>query len=92
MPAEMPGEMQESNDEKRCPVCGRGVFTDVSYEVPDAHGLEPRLEGDSYEVLTFSCGHEVRGAPLAIADPRRMTVEQRETEETVEPAVEEEER
>jgi hypothetical protein len=35
--------------------------------------------------LLFSCGHEVKGGPLAAADPDRMTVERRESEETTVP-------
>jgi hypothetical protein len=35
--------------------------------------------------VLFSCGHEVKGAPLAAAEPERMTVERRESEETAEP-------
>ena len=80
--------MMDRDERTRCPVCGTGVFTEVVYEDPQPDGPEPRLAGDSYEVLLFSCGHEVRGAPLAEADPDRMTVEQREsrdTADTVEP-------
>jgi hypothetical protein len=60
--------MQERNDRQRCPVCGKGVFTDVVYEDREPDGTKLRLTGDSYEVLLFSCGHEVRGTPLATAD------------------------
>ena len=35
--------------------------------------------------MLFSCGHEVKGAPLAAVEPDRMTVERRESEETAEP-------
>jgi hypothetical protein len=75
-------------DEQRCPVCGTGVFTDVVYEDPGP-GSEPRQAGDSVEVLLYSCGHEVRGAPLAAADAERMTVEERASEDTIEPVEEE---
>lgn len=81
-------EHQERNEAKRCPVCGRGVFTDVVYEDPEPDGTKLRLAGDSYEVLLFSCGHEVRGTPLATADAERMTVEQRESEDTTDPVEE----
>lgn len=77
--------MQERTGERRCPVCGTGVFTDVVYEDPMPGGPELRQAGDSYEVLLFSCGHEVKGAPLAVAEPDRMTVERRASEETAEP-------
>ena len=49
--------MQEHSDRQRCPVCGEGVFTDVVYEEREPGGTKPRLTGDSYEVLLFSCGH-----------------------------------
>lgn len=82
--------MQRSNDDKRCPVCGQGLFQDVVYEGADAEGRPLRQDGDSHEVLIFSCGHEARGAPLSIAEPDRMTVEQRESHEAAEPLPEEE--
>lgn len=77
--------MSKDNLEKRCPVCGRGVFEDVVYEGPDAEGRPLRQDGDSHEVLVFSCGHEVRGAELSAARSDRMTVEQRQSAETAEP-------
>jgi hypothetical protein len=48
--------MHERADERRFPVCGTGVFTDVVYEDPKPSGPELRQAGDSYEVLLFSCG------------------------------------
>lgn len=75
----------ERTDEQRCLVCGKGVFTDVIYEEPEPGGSEPRLAADSHEVLLFSCGHRVKGARLDEADPDRMTVERRESDETSEP-------
>jgi hypothetical protein len=78
-------ERQERNDQQRCPVCGSGVFTDVVYEDREPDGTKLRLTGDSYEVLMFSCGHEVRGTPLATADADRLTVEARHSEEATDP-------
>jgi hypothetical protein len=80
--------MQERKDQQRCPVCGEGVFTDVVYEHREPEGTELRLAGDSYEVLLFSCGHEVRGTPLATADADRLTVEARDSEEATDPVEE----
>ena len=77
--------MEPSAERQRCPVCGRGVFTDVIYEEPEPGGPEPRLSADSYEVLQFSCGHRVKGARLDQADPDLMTVERRESDETAAP-------
>jgi len=78
-------ERQERNDQQRCPVCLRGVFTDVVYEDREPDGTKLRLTGDSYEVLLFSCGHEVRGTRLATADADRLTVEARDSEEATDP-------
>lgn len=78
-------ELTDRNDQKRCPVCGKGVFTDVVYEEPQPGSYEPRQSADSYEVLVFSCGHRVTGARLDEADPERMTVEERQSEDTAEP-------
>jgi hypothetical protein len=77
--------MQEGNDRQRCPVCGKGVFTDVVYEDREPDGTKLRLTGDSYEVLLFSCGHEVRGTSLATADAERLTVEARDSEGATDP-------
>ena len=80
--------MQERNDQQRCPVCGKGVFTNVVYEDREPDGTKLRLTGDSYEVLLFSCGHEVRGTGLATADADRLTVEARGSKEATDPVVE----
>ena len=79
--------MQERDDQQRCPRCGKGVFVDVVYEDPEPDETKPKLTGDSYEVLLFSCGHEVRGTGLATADADRLTVEARDSEKA-DPVVE----
>jgi hypothetical protein len=77
--------MQERDEQQRCPVCGNGVFVDVVYEDPEPDETKPKLTGDSYEVLLFSCGHEVRGTSLATADAERLTVEARDSEGATDP-------
>lgn len=77
--------MQERDDQQRCPVCGRGVFVDVVYEDSEPDETKPKLTGDSYEVLLFSCGHEVKGTSLATADAERLTVEARDSEGATDP-------
>jgi hypothetical protein len=59
-----------------CPVCGKGILITVEFgdQQPDSH-----------EVQTFTCGHEVEGAQLKTADPDRLDVERRESEDTVMP-------
>jgi hypothetical protein len=77
--------MQERDDQQRCPLCGKGVFVDVVYEDPEPDETKPKLTGDSYELLLFSCGHEVRGTSLATADAERLTVEARDSEGATDP-------
>jgi hypothetical protein len=77
--------MQERDEQQRCPVCGKDVFVDVVYEDPEPDETKPKLTGDSYEVLLFSCGHEVRGTSLATADAERLTVEARDSEAATDP-------
>jgi hypothetical protein len=40
----------------------------------------------SRQIETYSCGHEVIGPHLAVADESRLDVERRTSEETAEPA------
>jgi hypothetical protein len=77
--------MQERDDQQRCPLCGKGVFVDVVYEDPEPDETKPKLTGDSFEVLLFSCGHQVRGTSLATADAERLTVEARDSEGATDP-------
>jgi len=75
-------------DQKRCPVCGNGVFVDVTFREGDPEGAdEPIQTARTRQVETFSCGHEVVGPALArSADATgELEVERRETEETVDP-------
>jgi hypothetical protein len=47
----------------------------------DFGGQQP----ESRQVQTLTCGHEVKGARLQTADPDRLDVERRVSEETVTP-------
>jgi len=60
-----------------CPICGKGTLVTV-----DFGDQQP----ESREVQTFTCGHEVARAPLDVADPDRLDVEQRTSEETAGPS------
>jgi hypothetical protein len=62
--------------EQRCPICGVGTLRTIEFG-------EQRPE--SPEVQTFTCGHEVAGAKLETADPERLDVESRTSDETVDP-------
>ena len=66
----------------RCPVCGKGAFVDIAYDV-DPTSREPSQQADSRELVTYGCGHAVAGPSLAGADQRELDVEQRTTDETV---------
>ena len=63
----------------RCPICGVGRLRDLAYD----EGTEQQQDADSRQIQTFTCGHEVVGAPLSSADTTRLDVEQRHSDETV---------
>jgi hypothetical protein len=75
----MPEGGRESED-LRCPICGVGRLRDLTYD----EGA-PRQEADSRELQQFTCGHEVIGAALSTADTTKLEVEQRQSDETVDP-------
>jgi len=67
----------------RCPVCNVGDLVEIAYQRPGE--FEPSQQPDSVEVQVFSCGHRVAGAQLSGADPARLNVERRVSEDTVDP-------
>ena len=67
-----------------CPICGRGTLVDLAFDERGA-GRTTRQTADSAEVRTYECGHEVVGPSLALADPERMDVERRASQDTVDP-------
>jgi hypothetical protein len=71
----------------RCPVCGRGTLVDIVFDepIPPEPDEVPRQEADSRERDLYSCGHEVPGPSLALADSSELAVERRHSEDTVEP-------
>ena len=74
-------EAGEESEGVRCPICGLGTLRDITY----GEGT-PRQEADSRELQQFTCGHEVVGAALSTADTTRLDVEQRHSDETVDPS------
>ena len=70
----------EGGTERRCPVCGKGVLADIDFGGEDLF-QDPK----SQQVDVYSCGHEVDRAPLESADPGRLDVERRWSEETAAP-------
>ena len=79
------------SEETRCPVCGLGTVRDIAYdEAPVGNAEPPAQDADSRQVVTYTCGHQVVGPRLSVADPEVLDVEQRTAEETVEPVRKEE--
>ena len=68
------------SEDLRCPICGVGTLRDITY----SEGT-PMQEADSRELQQFTCGHEVIGATLSAADTSKLDVEQRQSDETVDP-------
>jgi hypothetical protein len=81
--------MEEPRDREqlRCPVCGVGTLTDIAYDELRGEAGQ-KQDGDSVEVVTFSCGHEVESARLEEARRDDPNVERRTSEETASPPVE----
>ena len=70
--------MAPETDERRCPICGRGILKHLG---PEAGGTPQQPESPILE--TYTCGHEVPEDPLETADADRLEVERRMSEETV---------
>jgi hypothetical protein len=71
---------------KRCPVCRIGTLASIAYDQavgPDAPAQQQ--SADSFQLEVFTCGHRVMGPSLASADPERLDVERRDSEDTVDP-------
>lgn len=76
-----------SQDERRCPICHRGVVADIAFDRdPATPAATPRQGAETTEVTTYTCGHKVPGASLASADAEVLDVERRQSEDTVDPA------
>lgn len=71
-------------DETRCPICGVGTLADIAYDAGERVGPGPEQQPESRQIDTYTCGHQVRGAPLEAADDR-LDVEHRRSEETAAP-------
>jgi hypothetical protein len=67
-------------EERRCPICGKGVLKHLGTEAGD-----DEQQPDSPILETYSCGHTVTEGALASADAERLEVERRQSEETVDP-------
>jgi hypothetical protein len=56
----------ETPESKRCPVCGAGTLVDITFrEGPQPDDVDEEIQtGDTRQVETYSCGHEVIGPRL----------------------------
>jgi hypothetical protein len=73
-------EDRPDTTERRCPICGVGTLTDI-----DFGGEDLFQDPTSRQVDAYSCGHEVERARLDSADPERLDVERRSSDETAAP-------
>jgi hypothetical protein len=71
-------------EEVRCPVCGKGVLADITYDDAPDRSTPSEQQPESRQLDHYTCGHEVRGAELASADDA-LDIEQRNSEETAAP-------
>lgn len=76
---------EEGSDDLRCPTCGDGVVTDIAFDTGTGEDGEPSQDPSARQLITYSCGHQVLGPRLASADPERLDVERRASEDTVDP-------
>jgi hypothetical protein len=70
-------------DDRRCPICGRGVLADMAF---DWRGPTKPIKqtAESRQLDTYSCGHRTEGASLASGNAETLDVERRRSEETAE--------
>jgi hypothetical protein len=74
------GTVAAVKHEHRCPICGQGILQELGPEADAVQGPETRQR------QTYSCGHDVAEPPLeTTARDRRLEVERRSTEDTVDP-------
>jgi hypothetical protein len=70
--------------EARCPVCGRGVVADITFDAGtrDERGA-PVQQPESRQLTRYSCGHVTTGPRLETADADALDVERRASRDTV---------
>lgn len=74
--------------ERRCPECGQGTLVEVTFREGSTEvDGEAIQESATRQVESYSCGHEVIGPPLdtTAAGAGDLTVERRQSDDTVEP-------
>jgi hypothetical protein len=79
----------DTNSDLRCPVCGRGVVTGITYDQEAEQPEQIAQQPDARQAVDYSCGHRVLGPPLRDAD-ERLDVERRDSTEPAAPLPEKE--
>jgi hypothetical protein len=72
-------------DDKRCPICGKGILQHLGTEGPPG---EQEQRADTPILETYSCGHTVTEPGLDSADAEILEVERRTSEDVVDPPAE----
>jgi hypothetical protein len=68
----------------RCPICGEGELADIEYDAGQTRDEDLQQQPASRQLDVYTCGHQVRGAPLEAAD-ERLDVERRTSDEAAQP-------
>jgi len=69
-------------DDKRCPICGRGILQHLGTEGPSD---EQEQRPDTPILETYSCGHTVTEPALDTADAEVLEVERRKSADVLDP-------
>jgi hypothetical protein len=78
--------MSQTDDDLRCPLCGRGVVRDIAYDAEaESDDGRPFQDPTARQITEYTCGHRVEGPRLATADQERLDVERRTSDETTDP-------
>jgi hypothetical protein len=68
----------------RCPICGVGVLATISFDDAPSEATPFQQRPESRQVDRYTCGHEVPGDELEVAD-EGLDVERRRSDETAAP-------
>jgi hypothetical protein len=75
--------VSDTDDDLRCPVCGRGIVRDIADDAEaESDDGRPFQDPTARQITEYTCGHRVEGPRLASADQERLDVERRTSDET----------
>lgn len=77
--------MTEQKRPTKCPTCGKGDLVDITFrEGGQGAGDEPIQTAETWQVESYSCGHEVSGPRLdqTASGSGELDAERRRSEET----------